>query len=334
MSATIKLENKHFPVLLKELISIISPLYGGTFLDCTFGQGGYSRKILEKKNNKVIAIDRDKDVCFYAKEIKKKYNNRFSFQNIKFSEINRDKIKSKDLKAIIFDLGYSINQIKDLSRGLSFKSTGKLNMKMGINNFSCHEVISNMSESNLYKIFKYYGDEKYSKKIARKIVEIRKTKVINTEDLTKIVNSIKRFKNSKINNSTKIFQALRIFVNKEISELINGLINAFYLIPVGGIIAVVTFHSIEDKIVKFFFKNYSEINNSSRYAPIKENNVRCFNLKNKKPITPSDEELKLNPPSRSAKLRFAVKIKNECNFEEFIQKFKQLTDIENLSFDK
>jgi len=334
MSATIKLENKHFPVLLKELISIISPLYGGTFLDCTFGQGGYSRKILEKKNNKVIAIDRDKDVCFYAKELKKKYNNRFSFQNIKFSEINRDKIKSKDLKAIIFDLGYSINQIKDLSRGLSFKSTGKLNMKMGINNFSCHEVISNMSESNLYKIFKYYGDEKYSKKIARKIVEIRKTKIINTEDLTKIVNSIKRFKNSKINNSTKIFQALRIFVNKEISELINGLINAFYLIPVGGIIAVVTFHSIEDKIVKFFFKNYSEINNSSRYAPIKENNVRCFNLKNKKPITPSDEELKLNPPSRSAKLRFAVKIKNECNFEEFIQKFKQLTDIENLSFDK
>ena len=334
MSATIKLENKHFPVLLKELISIISPLYGGTFLDCTFGQGGYSRKILENKNNKVIAIDRDKDVSFYAKELKKKYNNRFSFQNIKFSEINRDKIKSKDLKAIIFDLGYSINQIKDLSRGLSFKSTGKLNMKMGINNFSCHEVISNMSESNLYKIFKYYGDEKYSKKIARKIVEIRKTKVINTEDLTKIVNSIKRFKNSKINNSTKIFQALRIFVNKEISELINGLINAFYLIPVGGIIAVVTFHSIEDKIVKFFFKNYSEINNSSRYAPIKENNVRCFNLKNKKPITPSDEELKLNSPSRSAKLRFAVKIKNECNFEEFIQKFKQLTDIENLSFDK
>ena len=334
MSATIKLENKHFPVLLKELISIISPLYGGTFLDCTFGQGGYSRKILEKKNNKVIAIDRDQNVYLYAKELKKKYNNRFNFQNIKFSQIDRIKIKSNDLKAIIFDLGYSINQIKDLSRGLSFKSTGKLNMTMGINNFSCHEVISNMSERNLYKIFKYYRDEKYSKKIARKIVEIRKTKIINTKDLTKIVDSVKRFNYSKINNSTKVFQALRIFVNKEISELINGLINAFYLIPEGGIIAVVTFHSIEDKIVKFFFKNYSEINNASRYAPIKENNVRCFNLKNKKPITPSDEELKLNPPSRSAKLRFAVKIKNECDFEEFIQKFKELTDIENLSFDK
>jgi len=191
-----------------------------------------------------------------------------------------------------------------------------------------------MSESNLYKIFKYYGNEKYSKKIARKIVEIRKTKIINTEDLIKIIDSIKKFKYSKINNSTKVFQALRIFVNKEISELINGLINAFYLIPVGGIIAVVTFHSIEDKIVKFFFKNYSEIKNSSRYAPIKEDNIRCFNLQNKKPIIPNSEEIKLNPSSRSAKLRFAVKIRNGCNFEEFINKFKQLTDIENLQFDK
>tara|TARA_B100001540_G_scaffold114221_1_gene102339 strand:- start:446 stop:1021 length:576 start_codon:yes stop_codon:yes gene_type:complete len=190
-----------------------------------------------------------------------------------------------------------------------------------------------MNEINLNKIFKYYGDEKYSKKIARKIVETRKEKIINTEDLTKIIHNVKKFKNSKINNSTKVFQALRIFVNKEISELINGLINAFHLIPVGGIIAVVTFHSIEDKIVKFFFKNYSEIKNSSRYVPFKENNNRCFNLKNKKPITPSDEELKLNPPSRSAKLRFAVKINDKCNFEEFIQKFKHLIDIENLQFD-
>jgi len=334
MSAIIKLENKHFPVLLKELISIISPLYGGTFLDCTFGQGGYSSKILEEKNNKVIAIDRDKDVCLNAEKLKKKYTNRFYFQNIKFSEINKVRTKSKDLKAVVFDLGYSTNQIKNLNRGLSFKSIGKLNMKMGLNDFSCHEVVSNMSESNLNKIFKYYGDEKYAKKIARKIVKIRKTKIINTEDLTKIVDSVKRFNNSKINNSTKVFQALRIFVNKEISELINGLINAFNLIPVGGIIAVVTFHSIEDKIVKFFFKNYSEFKNSSRYLPIKENNNICFNLKNKKPIIPSTKELKLNPPSRSAKLRFAVKINNECNFEEFIQKFKQLIDIENLQFDK
>jgi len=334
MSATIKLENKHFPVLLKELISIISPLYGGTFLDCTFGQGGYSKKILEKKNNKVIAIDRDKEVSLHANEIEKKYKNRFSFYNIKFSEINNIKIKSKNLKGIIFDLGYSNNQIKDLSRGFSFKSTGKLNMMMGRNSFSCHEVISSMSEENLNKIFKNFGEEKFSKKIAKKIVETRKTKKINTEDLTTIVNSVKKFTNYKINNSTKIFQALRIYVNKEISELITGLINAFNLLPIGGIIVVVTFHSIEDKIVKFFFKNYSEIKNSSRYLPNKENNTKCFDLINKKPITPSNAELKLNPPSRSGKLRFAIKTNSESNFEDFIRKFKKLTDIEELKFDK
>ena len=334
MSATIKLEKKHFPVLLKELISIISPLYGGTFLDCTFGQGGYSEKILEKHNNKVIAIDRDKEVGLFAKEIKKKYNNRFQFYNIKFSEINTIKLKSNDLKGIIFDLGYSNNQIKDLNRGFSFRSTARLNMMMGINDFSCDEVISNMSEENLNKVFKYFGEEKFSKRIARKIVDIRQTKKINTEDLTKIVDSVKKFQKYKINNSTKVFQALRIYVNREISELINGLINAFNLLPVGGIIAVVTFHSIEDKIVKFFFKNYSEIKNSSRYIPNKSNKIRRFLLKNKKPIIASNEELKCNPPSRSAKLRFAIKTNNKSNFEEFIDKFKKLTDIEELSFNK
>ena len=334
MSATIKLENKHFPVLLKELISIISPLYGGTFLDCTFGQGGYSKKILEKKNNKVIAIDRDQDAYLYAKELEKKYNNRFHFQNIKFSEINSIKFKSKNLKAIIFDLGYSTNQIKDLSKGLSYQSKGKLNMQMGLNNFSSHDVITNIKEKNLYKIFKFFGDEKHSKKIARKIVEVREKKIIDTETLTKIIDEVKKFKNYKINNSTKVFQALRIFVNKEISELVNGLISAYELLPVGGVMVVVTFHSLEDKIVKFFFKNYSETKNSSRYVPDKEKNVTYFKLHKKKPLTASIEELKLNPSSRSAKLRYATKIRNNCNFDEFKKKFKYLLDIENLEFTK
>ena len=332
MNATINLENKHFPVLLNELISIISPLYGGTFIDCTFGQGGYSKKILENKNNQVLAIDRDKDSYLYSKELEKNYKKRFSFHNIKFSEINKLKFKTKDLKAIIFDLGYSFNQIKNSKKGLSFNSKGKLDMRMGINDFSAKEVISYMSEENLIKIFKIFGEEKYSKKIVRKIVEIRKTQEIKTEDLTKIINTIKKYKNKKINNSTQIFQAIRIFVNKEITELMNGLINAFNLLPIGGIITVVTFHSLEDKIVKFFFKNYSENKNLSRYIPNIDENVKCFDLKKKKPIIPNLNELKMNPPSRSAKLRYAIKIKNKCEFDEFKKKFKYLTDVENLKF--
>jgi len=268
MNATIKLENvKHFPVLLNEIISIISPLYGGTFIDCTFGQGGYSKKILEKKNNKIFAIDRDISSLKVADEFKKKYQSRFEFKNIKFSEISNLDKKINNLKGIIFDLGYSTTQIKDLSKGLSFNSKGKLNMKMGFNNISADDVINKLGHKELTKIFKILGEEKKSNIISKKIISFRESKNIETDDLVKIINSVKKKNFSKVHNATKVFQALRIVVNNEISELINGLINGFKLLPVGGIIVIVTFHSIEDKIVKFLFKNYSENKNNSRYLP-------------------------------------------------------------------
>ena len=327
MNATINLE-KHFPVLLNELVSIISPLYGGTFIDCTFGSGGYSRKILEEKKNSVIALDRDDSVKEIANKLQKKYNNRFKFYNIKFSEIK--KIQKNNIKAVLFDLGFSYNQISDLKRGLSFNSKGKLDMRMGINDFSCDEVISKISQQNLYKIFKYFGDEKYAKPISKQISKIREKKNIKTENLVEIIESVKKNKGAK-NRSTKIFQALRIFVNKEISELINGLINAYNILPIGGVIVVVTFHSIEDRIVKFFFKEYSELKNSSRYLPENNLNKKYFKLTQKKPITPTSKEINKNPPSRSAKIRYAYKSENGCDFKIFLKKFKYLIDIENLS---
>ena len=327
MNATINLE-KHFPVLLNELVSIISPLYGGTFIDCTFGSGGYSKKILEEKKNSVIALDRDDSVKEIANKLQKKYNNRFKFYNIKFSEIK--KIQKNNIKAVLFDLGFSYNQISDLKRGLSFNSKGKLDMRMGINDFSCDEVISKISQQNLYKIFKYFGDEKYAKPISKKISKIREKKNIKTENLVEIIESVKKNKGAK-NRSTKIFQALRIFVNKEISELINGLINAYNILPIGGVIVVVTFHSIEDRIVKFFFKEYSELKNSSRYLPENNLNKKYFKLTQKKPITPTSKEIYKNPPSRSAKIRYAYKSENGCDFKIFLKKFKYLIDIENLS---
>ena len=329
MNATINLE-KHFPVLLKELVSIISPLYGGTFIDCTFGAGGYSKKILENKTNNIIAIDRDNSVNSIATKFKSKYKERFEFYNIKFSEI--DQIQKDNIKAIIFDLGYSLNQISDLNRGLSFKSKGKLDMRMGLNDYSCDEVISKMSQQSLFKIFKYFGDEKYAKPISKKIVQLRENKKIETENLVQIIEEIKKKKSGK-NKSTKIFQALRIFVNKEITELINGLIKAYNILPIGGVMAVVTFHSIEDKIVKFFFKEYSEIKNASRYLPKNISSKKYFNLINKKPIIPSHTEIKFNPPSRSAKLRFAYKLENGCDFKKFLKYFDYLKEIENLNFD-
>ena len=270
MNATIKLENvKHFPVLLNEVISIISPLYGGTFIDCTFGQGGYSKKILENVNNKVFAIDRDNSSVKIINQFKKKYQSRFQFKNIKFSEILNLNINqnAKDIKAIIFDLGYSTTQIKDLNKGLSFNSKGKLNMRMGLNSFSADYVVNKLGQKELEKIFKVFGQESRSKIISKRIVSFRKNKNIQTEDLVNIIDSIKKKKFSKIHNATKVFQALRIVVNSEISELVYGLINSFKILPVGGVIVIVTFHSIEDQIVKFFLKNYSENKNVSRYLP-------------------------------------------------------------------
>ena len=216
----------HYPVLLTEIISIITPQYGGTFIDCTFGQGGYSKKILSFEKTKVIALDRDLESLKKAEEIQKEFESRFLFKNIKFSELTNLKLKNENIKAVIFDLGYSYTQIKDPKKGLSFEDIGELNMKMGINDFSAKEVINNLEEKELAKIFKYFGDEKDSNRIAHNIVEDRETRKITTEELVRIIDSSKRKKNQKAHSATKVFQALRIFVNKEISELIYGLINA------------------------------------------------------------------------------------------------------------
>ncbi len=323
---------KHYPVLLNELISIISPQYGGTFIDCTFGQGGYTKKILSFPETKVIALDRDIDSLKKAQEIQNKFENRFLFKNIKFSQIKNLKLKKENIKGIIFDLGCSYTQIKDIKKKLSFNAVGDLNMKMGINDFSAKDVIQNLKEIELEKIFKYFGDEIESKRIAHNIAQDRKIKRITTEELVRIIESSKRKKNYKSHSATKVFQALRIFVNKEVSELIYGLINAAKIIKKDGIIAVVTFHSLEDKIVKYFFKSLSQNKSVSRYVPKKIEEVNFFKLKNKKPIIPTQKEIKENLPSRSAKLRYAIKITDSFELKtDILNKFKHLLEIESYS---
>ena len=322
----------HYPVLLNEIISIINPQYGGTFIDCTFGQGGYTKKILNFKNTKVIALDRDLESLKKVEEVKNKFEDRFLFKNIKFSQLDNLKLKNENIKAIIFDLGYSYSQIKDPKKGLSFESIGELNMKMGINDFSAKEVINHLNKKELSQIFKYFGNEKDSNRIAHNIVEDRETREITTEELVRIIESSKRKKNLKTHSATKVFQALRIFVNKEISELIYGLINAAKVVKKDGIIAVVTFHSLEDKIVKYFFKSLSENKSVSRYMPKNEEKINLFKCINKKPILPSAKEVKENPPSRSAKLRYVIKKEDFYDFEtDILEKFDHLIKIENFS---
>ena len=320
---------KHYPVLLKEIISIISPQYGGTFIDCTFGQGGYTKKILDFDKTRVIALDRDPESKNIALKLEEKFGERFKFKNIKFSQLNNLKLKNENVKGVIFDLGYSYTQIKDPNKGLSFDSVGKLNMQLGLNSYSAEDVINKLDQKELEKIFKFFGDEKEGKYIARNIVKERINKKIDTQGLVKIIDSSKRRKNFRVNNSTKAFQALRIFVNKEISELIYGLIYASKILKKDGVLAVVTFHSLEDKIVKYFLKSLSENKSVSRYTPLTEQTDTLFHLTKKKPITPNEEELSENPPSRSAKLRFAIKKTDFFDFETDIEhQFKNLIDIE------
>ena len=321
---------KHYPVLLKEIISVISPQRGGTFIDCTFGQGGYSKKILEFKNTNVIAIDRDKESEKVAYQFKKSFEDRFIFKNIKYSQLNNLKLKNENIKAIVFDLGYSYTQIKDPGKGLSFESNGNLNMRLGLNNYSAEDAINKLDEKELEKIFKFFGDEKEGKYIARNIVKERLINKIDVKTLIKIIDKSKKRKNFKVHNATKVFQSLRIFVNKEISELILGLINATKILKKGGVLGVVTFHSIEDKIVKYFFKSLSENKSISRYSPVLEQAEILFDLIQKKPITPSNEEINENPSSRSAKFRYVVKKTDFYNFNTDIKdKFKDLIEIEN-----
>ena len=327
-------EPSHFPVMLDEVIKICSPNKGGVYIDCTFGGGGYSRKLLKFAKTKVIAFDRDEFILNISKELEKKYPNRFFFHQKKFSEVNTV-VSNQLVDAIVFDLGLSSIQLNNLERGFSFNSKETLDMSMGLSPTSAEEVVNNFSEQKLKSIIKILGEEKDASRIAKNIIKTRLIKKITKVDqLVEIIKKSKK-KNyaSKINPSTKTFQALRIFVNKEITELIEGIINATKVLKPGGRILIVSFHSIEDKIVKYFFSNFSSSRSKpSRYLPEnKDTNISLFNKYKNKIFKPSNLEIIKNPPSRSAKLRYATRSKNKFIYpNELVIKFKKYLDLENL----
>ena len=334
MNATMSLEKpKHHPVMLDQVLSIISPQHGGTFIDCTFGAGGYSKAILNFPNTKVIAIDRDSETFQFAKDLSKKFPKRFSFFKEKFS--NLGKIVKSDLKpkAIIFDLGLSSLQLSDKKRGFSFESKNFLNMEMGINEHSAYNVINTLDKEYLGNIIKILGEEKDGKVIANKIDKYRSIKPIkNSKELASIIEKAKKnYKNYKRNPATKTFQAIRIFVNQELTELMSGLIEAARLLANGGILIVVSFHSLEDKIVKNFFNLYSNLRkNPSRYLPIEENKSDLFKLISKKPLIADVKEINKNIRSRSAKLRYAIRNDNSFFYpHEFKNKYINYLKLES-----
>ena len=296
----------HLPVMVDEVVSLLNPKDEKIYLDGTFGQGGYSSKILKKANCKILAIDRDHQSKQFAEELKKKFGQRFIFNVEKLSNINLllKKYKEDHIDGIVLDLGISNTQLNNPLRGFSFSNDGPLDMRMDTTQKLTAEIVVNeFNEKDLSDIFYYYGDERNSRRIARSIIEFRKKKRITTtfllSEIVKEINSGK-FKHP----ATRVFQALRIYINEELRELEEILKLSLHILNNKSRIIVVAFHSLEDRLVKNFFKkNVSEkqINFTSSKPKF------GFKIITKKPLTPSFEEIKINPRSRSAKLRVAEK---------------------------
>ena len=308
----------HKPVLLNESINLLTNKKNTIFIDGTFGDGGHTRALLEKnKTCKVYAIDREPNVKENARFFQKKYNKRFKFILGKISDLEKiashENLKNK-VSGILFDLGVSTRQLKDIKRGFSFQNDGPLDMRMGESGKTAEEFLNSQNEKKIADVIFEYGEERFSRKIAKAIINYKKKKRIErTLELVEIVKSVKKpSKNRFINPATKTFQAIRIYVNNEIEELKGGLISAINILKKKGRLAVISFHSLEDRIVKDFFnKNSGKIYNKSRYLPQPEpNNIIRESLKiiTKKVIKPMKEEIELNYYSRSAKLRVAEKI--------------------------
>ena len=304
--------------MINEIISFLPLKKSINVIDATFGGGGYSKTILEKFNvNQLLAIDRDPISKIFAKEIESKFSN-FTLINNKFSKIEEivknSKLKDKKFDIILFDIGTSSNQIDNAQRGFSFNKSGPLDMRMGSSDKNAYDIINNYEEKNLADIIYQYGEERYSRVIAKEIVKNRKIKFIDdTVELSNIIKKCLPKKNqlkNKIHPATKTFQAIRIYVNDELSELKTSLEKTLNILKKDGLILVVSFQSLEDRIVKDFFNHNSgkRWRSSRHYPELPDKLATQLKIITKKPILPSASEILENPRSRSAKLRVAQKI--------------------------
>lgn len=329
----------HVPVMVQEVLQFLKPESNQTVLDMTFGAGGHSRCILEQAPNvRLLALDRDPVAYNYAQSLAEEFPNQVTPLLGRFSELpellNKNKIRQNSIDAILFDFGCSSMQFDTPSRGFSISHNGPLDMRMDSDRFpsdpTAADVLAKATEEDLYKIIKVYGEEKKARKIARAIVEARYLfkSLSTTEELADLVDSVfgeetrVDMLQRPTHNATKTFQALRIFVNNELNEINYGLIIAQRYLKLGGRIVTLTFHSLEDTIVKRHLLG-NLIANTANPLPLKySSNAVCVDGNivkevmesnwlslTKHVLVPKYDEVESNPRSRSAKLRAAVKIK-------------------------
>lgn len=323
----------HYPVMLPEVLSATAPKPGETYVDATFGNGGYSEALLQAADCHVVGLDRDPNVQPRALELSAAYEGRFKLIQTPFSKLNHIEV-SAPINAVIFDIGVSSMQIDQAQRGFSFMRSGPLDMRMSQSGVSAADAIRDLPLEDLIAIFKVYGEERHAARIARAIVNIRDDEAIVTTDrLAELVEQTVG-RRGKIHPATRVFQALRIYINDELGELYRALRAAEKILHPGGRLVVVTFHSLEDRMVKQFLRDRSgEVTAGSRYMPETSLTAKPAQFISPKRgvIKPRAEEISENPRSRSAKLRYAIRgdaPEKSDVFEGALPHVMQLSDFE------
>jgi 16S rRNA (cytosine1402-N4)-methyltransferase len=299
---------RHIPVLGREAVEMLKPDDGGIYVDATFGAGGYSRAILEIAGTRVIGIDRDRSAVTAGFDLVDRSDGRLTLVEDRFSNLAEicaaQGVNSVD--GVVMDVGVSSMQLDEADRGFSFRLGGPLDMRMGHEGPTAADVIAKASEADLASIIYIFGEERHSRGVARAIVAARKeAPVVTTRALADIVAKVVWSKPNEIHPATRTFQALRIFVNEELDELHLALSAAERVLKPGGRLVVVSFHSLEDRIVKNFMVERARAGGGSRHLPEIAQAAPSFSILTKRPLTPDGSEIAANPRARSAKLRAA-----------------------------
>jgi 16S rRNA (cytosine1402-N4)-methyltransferase len=298
----------HIPVLGRQAVGMLQPRAGGIYVDATFGAGGYSRTILDTAGTRVIGIDRDRSAVAAGFDLVDRSDGRLTLVEDRFSNL-AEICAAQGVDAVdgvVMDVGVSSMQLDEAERGFSFRLGGPLDMRMGHAGPTAADVIAKASEADLANIIYIFGEERHSRSLARAIVAARRqAPITTTRALADIVAKVVRSKPGEIHPATRTFQGLRIFVNEELDELHLALSAAERVLKPGGRLVVVSFHSLEDRIVKNFLVERAKAGGGSRHLPVIAQAAPSFHILTKRPVTPDEDEVAANPRARSAKLRAA-----------------------------
>lgn len=326
---------RHVPVMLNEVLSVLNPASGRLLIDGTFGAGGYTTALLNAGAN-VLAIDRDPDAIRDGAHLVESYNGRLILEEGEFS--NLDTIAAGhdlvSVDGIVLDIGVSSMQLDQADRGFSFRGDGPLDMRMSQSGVSAADVVNHVAQKDLTRIIGILGEEKKASRVSGAIIRARdKSPISKTSELAKIIEqALGGRKGERIHPATRTFQALRIFVNRELEQLGLALMAAERILKAGGTLAVVTFHSLEDRMVKLFFKDRSEAPSGSRHLPQVTGEAMTFAIEGRGMRKASERESEANPRARSAKLRWGQRTEASARANDLsIFGLPQLASLESLS---